>query len=102
MTREQILTDVIAYLDSQYQGGTGSLYQEPYRMQLFTLFAQAYNQGCITNGSLVSDKLYESVKERWLTHDQEEDKKRLSYLEKVHMAWYHWQYAWEHSAMQRR
>jgi hypothetical protein len=101
MTREQILTEVTTYLDSQYQGGTGSLYQEPYRMQLFSLFAEAYNQGFITNGSLGADKLYDSVKERWLTHDQE-DKKRLSYLDKVHMAWYHWQYAWQHSAMQKR
>jgi hypothetical protein len=43
MSREQILTEVIAYLDSQRRGGTGSLYQEPYRMDLFKLFAEAYN-----------------------------------------------------------
>jgi hypothetical protein len=101
MTQEQILTEVIAYLNSQRQGGTGSLYQEPYRMQLCALFAEAYNQGLITNGSLVAEKMCDSVLERWLTRNQEEDKKRLPYLDKVHMAWYEWQYAWQHSAMQK-
>jgi hypothetical protein len=102
MTHDQILAAVVAYLDSQRRGGTGSLYEEPYRMVLFKLFAEAYNQGLITNGSLVADKLHDSVKERWLKHDEDEDKKRLPYLDKVHMAWYEWQYAWQHSAMQRR
>jgi hypothetical protein len=101
MTQEQILTEVIAYLNSQRRGGTGFLYQEPYRMQLFALFAEAYNQGLITNGSLVAEKMRDSVLERWLTRNQEEDKKRLPYLDKVHMAWYEWQYAWQHSAMQK-
>ena len=79
--------------------GQGSLYQEPYRMQLFTLFAEAYNQGLIINGALVAEKVRDSAIERWLTHDQEEDKKRLPYINKLHMAWFEWQYAWQHSAM---
>ena len=90
MSREQILTEVIAYLDSQHRGGTGSLYQEPYRMDFFKLFAEAYNQGLIINGSLDADRLYESLKGQWLTHEDEEDKKRLPYLDKVHIAWYEW------------
>ena len=102
MTREQILAEVVTFLDSQRRGGRGSLYEEPYRMQLFTLFAEAYNQGLITNGFLVADRLYDSVKERWLTHEDAEDKKRISYLDKVHMAWYDWQYAWRYSAMKKR
>jgi hypothetical protein len=102
MTHDQILAEVVAFLESQRRGGIGSLYEEPYRMDLFKLFAEAYNQGLITNGFLVADRLYDSVKERWLTHEAEEDKKRLSYLEKVHMAWYDWQYAWLYSGLKQR
>src|SRR5262249_10188178 len=34
--------------------------------------------------------------------EDDEDRKRLPYLDNVYMTWYEWQYAWQHSDMQRR
>jgi hypothetical protein len=99
---EQILKKVIAYLNHQLRGGLGSIHQEPYRMDLFKLFAEAYNQGLITNGALVADRVRTSVMEQWFTHNEEKDKERLYYLDKVHEAWDEWQYAWQHADMKKR
>ena len=43
MTREEIIKQVTWFLDRQLGGGIGSIYQEPYRGDVFKLFAEAYN-----------------------------------------------------------
>ena len=60
------------------------------------LFAEAYNQGFVTDNSLVADKLRDSIMEQWFTHDKDEDDKHVEYLNKLHNCWYEWTYAWNH------
>jgi len=37
MTREKIIEQVVSYLNSQVSGGTGSIYQEPWRMDMLNI-----------------------------------------------------------------
>ncbi len=101
MTREEIIKEVIWFLDRQLGGGIGSIHQEPYKGDVFKLFAQAYNQGFVRDGTLVADALQETVKEQWFTHDENEDKNRMYFLGRLHTCWHDWQYAWNHSDMKK-
>ena len=69
MKRDEIIEEVTSYLNSQFQGGKGSIHQEPYKMDAFKLFAEAYNQGFIEDGSLRADALQEAIKAQWFSQD---------------------------------
>ncbi len=47
MTREQIIEEVVWLLDRQLGSGMGSIHQEPYKGDVFKLFAEAYTY-CIS------------------------------------------------------
>ena len=43
MTKEQIITGIIDYLDHQLHGGMGHMQDKYYKGEFFHLFAEAYN-----------------------------------------------------------
>jgi len=101
MTREQIIEEVVWLLDRQLGSGIGSIHQEPYKGDVFKLFAEAYNQGFIEDESLVADALQNIVIARWFSHNENEDKNRTYFLDKLHTCWHEWQYAWNHCDKKR-
>jgi hypothetical protein len=101
MDRNEIVDTLGELLRQHKDGLRGSIHQEPYRGDLFKLFAEAFNQGLITTpsqpGYLSADALSDTLSERVPEILDSQPFRDL------HTMWGEWTYAWRHiDQLQRR
>ena len=106
MNAEQIITEIINFLDSRLPppaGGGGNMSQEPYRGDLFNLFSESYNNGDMNLSArpyLSADGLREFIVARWQNGTQEQRNKQI---DRLCTMWHEWRYAWDkHPAAETR
>lgn len=94
MNREEILNKIEKLLHQHNDGIRGSVHQEPYKGDLFKLFAAAFNGGLIDSTSnpdyLSTDALRVALASRspeLLNHDS---------WHNFYKFWSDWTYAWQH------
>jgi hypothetical protein len=99
VTRGEIVDQVIDLLRShafEARGSAmvGSIHQEPYKHDFFTLFAAAFNNGMMRGSGdvLNADALLDSIKERApeLLHGEA--------WRNLYTFWSEWTYAWRHAS----
>jgi hypothetical protein len=73
----------------------GEMGEGPWEEVLFDLFAEAYNQGLITNKSLTVGALLKTLQDKWYGDEDERNIQRADVLELLLIYWHAWQYAWE-------
>ena len=95
MTRDEIIQRIMEYIDVQLDGDLGEMCEETCREVFFDLFAEAYNQGLITNKSLTVGALLTTLQDKWYSDPDERNIDRADFLELLLLYWYAWQYAWE-------
>ena len=95
MTRDEIIQRIVEYIDLQLDGTVGEMCEEPCREVFFDLFAEAYDQGLITDKSLTAGALLNTLQDKWYGDADERNIDRADCLELLLMYWHAWQYAWE-------
>ena len=67
MTRDEIVDQIGELIRQHKEGLRGSIHQEPYKGDLFRLFAEAFNAGLIIRSSqhLLADALADVLSERY-------------------------------------
>ncbi len=94
--REDVLKEVVELLEQHRRGSRGSMHQEPYKGDIFKVFARAYNGGLLVDEErrhLRGDALYQAIIERRPVADDDTKKQQL--LEQLDTMWREWTYAWE-------
>ncbi len=98
MTQEEIISQILEYLNWHLKGARGAMSQEPYKGDFFKLFKEAYQRGYFDHSSrpmLRGDALRSIVAERWFTDDEGENEKKRYWMEKLFPKWDEWRYAWD-------
>lgn len=90
MKHEAIVNDMVDLLRQHHTGQRGSIYQEPYKGDLFRLFADVFNEGPGQIGSLTADAVIATICER---APELAGSKELS---SFYSMWREWLYAWHH------
>jgi hypothetical protein len=98
MQSGDIIDRLYTYLDEHLHGVRGSVYQEPYKRDMFALFREAYRGGYFQRQSgeqlLTADALGDVLIDRWFADDgRNEARERL--LGQMMPMWQEWQYAWD-------
>ncbi|OJW23407.1 MAG: hypothetical protein BGO49_02195 [Planctomycetales bacterium 71-10] len=91
MTESEVLSQIVEHLDLIFpDGGNGPFWsQEPYRSDLFKLFAASY-ETCPIHG----DRIWLSLKDRWFPRrNLSEQDSRIVF--EICQAWTEWKYAWD-------
>ncbi len=92
MTKEEIISTLIGYLN-QHVRGNHSVQQHTYKFELFRLFADGYRVGFFeSERSFLEESLRNVMTERWAKGVEE----RRDLLDQVLAMWREWHYAWIH------
>ncbi len=97
MTQDEIINQIVEYLDQHLHGMRGAMGQEPYKGDFFKLFEEAHRGGYMYVSSsprLTADGLIDPVRARWFTSD-EDDEQREQLLHQLMAMWGEWRYAWD-------
>jgi hypothetical protein len=95
MTKDEIVDGVIGLLRQHKEGARRSIHQDPYKHDLFALFAEAFNGGMMRgheDDALYADKLVNLVTVRAPDLCEGEAWRAL------YSFWADWTYAWQHAA----
>ena len=98
MTQDEIINQIVEYLDQHLRGSRGAMSQEPYKGDFFKLFEEAYRGGYFdvtSSPRLTGDGLIDPIVARWFTGDEEEDNRRERLMHKLLPMWSEWRYAWD-------
>ena len=98
MTQDDVIAQIIEFLDGQLKDIRGHIAQEPYKGDVFKLFKDAYHNGYFDESSrpgLRGDALRDIIVARWFTHDDAEDEKRWELMNQFSARWDEWRYAWD-------
>ena len=101
MNREEIIDHIIALL-RQHEGNenkvrlSGSIHQEPYKVDFFKLFAAAFNAGMMANDPQPQDYLSADALADILAERAPDVVDRKTFGD-LHAFWQEWTYAWKHS-----
>lgn len=97
MTQEEIVRELVNYLEQHLSGVRGSMDQEPYKGDFFRLFKEAFQQGYFDSGRpiLTAGALIDILATRWLTGDSQDELKE-ELIDSLYTKWAEWRYAWEH------
>ena len=97
MTQEEIIKQILEYLDQHLKDLRGAIDQEPYKGDFFKLFKEAYRNNYFdSTPRLTGDALMDVIITRWFTEDEEENKKKRWWMEQLFQKWNEWRYAWVH------
>jgi hypothetical protein len=96
MQPENILEDVMEYLQHHVEEGQGLPWQEPYKGKLFRLFEVAYEQGLTSQARLTGDSIRDVCIDRWRPSDDPHGQQLLHLIGQVSCMWREWGYALDH------
>ena len=94
MTAENILNAIEEYMDQHVLNHRGSIHQDPYKSDFFSLFAAAYNGGHMSidsNPRLTSSGLRDALEPRI------PELLGLPLAQELLVFWQEWNYAWDHA-----
>ncbi len=98
MTQDEIINQIVEYLDQHLHGMRGAMGQEPYKGDFFKLFKEAYRGGYFdvtSSPRLTGDGLIDLIKVRWTTGGDEEVSRRAQWMHQLLPMWNEWRYAWD-------
>ena len=96
MTQDEIINQIVEYLDQHLRGARGAMSQEPYKGDFFKLFEEAYRGGYFdvtSSPRLTGDALSDVIVTRWFTGAEIEDKNREKLMHRLLPMWDEWRYA---------
>ncbi|HEU0048476.1 MAG: hypothetical protein E6J54_04305 [Deltaproteobacteria bacterium] len=97
MTQNEIIDTLVEYLDQHLKEIRGHIGRDPYKGDIFKLFADAYRSGYFDDSSrpgLGADALCDILQVRWLAN-REHEEKRKHLLDQLLPMWREWQYGWD-------
>ncbi len=97
MTRDEIVAEIIDLLRGHLGSGRGDMGQDPYRSDLFKVFARAHRAGLCVPEGLRADPMAEVVIARWIKGEDDErtEKLKRGLIQDLAVRWTYWQYAWD-------
>lgn len=98
MTQEQIINQIINYLQMHAKGVRGYIGQEPYKSDFFRLFKEAYHRkyfDATSQPRLTGDSLREILRHRWFSPDVLDTRQRHHLMNQLCSRWDEWRYAWD-------
>lgn len=94
MTAPEIFRKIEEHLDMTHKQILGNMRQDPYRSDLFKLFAEAYRNRFFDEESeplLTGDAILVKLERRWVADNEE----RRKLLWDFTTMWNDWRYAWD-------
>ena len=98
MTQDEIINQIVEYLDQHLLGTRGGMGQEPYKGDFFKLFEEAHRGSYFdvtSSPRLTGDGLIDPITVRWTTGDDEEANRREQLMRQLLSMWNEWRYAWD-------
>jgi hypothetical protein len=93
MPSASIPEELMDYLERHLRKAQGTLWQEPYKGELFAIFQTAYRAGLTSQAPLTGDSIRECCVERWLLGDDKPSQALRRQLEDFAIMWNAWGYA---------
>jgi len=95
MTSEEILDQIIKYLDQHLSIGGRDIGQDHYKSDFFKLCKEAHKNGYFEpslHPRLTGDAMRDTLRERWSTGGSAKESERSKLMEQLFAMWDEWRY----------
>ncbi len=96
MTAQQILVQIIEYLDQHLSGIRGHIGQDPYKSDFFKLCKEAHRHGYFepsSNPRLTGNAMRDTLQVHWSTGGDAKEETRFNLMDRLFAMWDEWEYA---------